>query len=48
MNDNLQPEPEQNPGARNGLLLIISWLWVGGPLLWGVLETLRTSMALFG
>jgi hypothetical protein len=40
---------EQNgaQGAGNKLLLVISWLWVGIPLLWGVLETLRTSMALF-
>jgi hypothetical protein len=28
-------------------LLIVSWLWVGVPLAWGVLETLRTSLALF-
>ena len=34
-------------GVGNVPLLVISWLWVGIPLLWGVLQTLRTSMALF-
>ena len=28
-------------------LLIVSWLWVGAPLAWGVLQTLKTSMPLF-
>jgi hypothetical protein len=27
--------------------LIVSWLWVGVPLVWGVWETLHTSLALF-
>jgi hypothetical protein len=31
----------------NALLLLFSWLWVGIPLVWGVLETLRTSLALW-
>ncbi len=44
MTDNGQFEAQ---GAGNRLLLVISWVWVGIPLLWGVLETLRTSMALF-
>jgi hypothetical protein len=35
------------PGAGNTLLLVVSWLWVGIPLVWGVVETLRTSLALF-
>jgi hypothetical protein len=34
-------------GGGNTLLLIFSWLWVGAPLAWGVLETLRTSQALW-
>jgi hypothetical protein len=33
--------------SDNRLLLVISWLWVGVPLAWGVLQTLRTSLALF-
>ena len=47
MTDNVQPEAEATPGAGNTLLLVISWMWVGIPLAWGVLETLRTSLALF-
>jgi hypothetical protein len=35
------------PRTGNTLLLIVSWLWVGVPLAWGVLQTLRTSLALF-
>jgi hypothetical protein len=45
MTDHLRPEA--TPSAGNTLLLVVSWLWVGVPLAWGVLETLRTSMALF-
>ncbi len=47
MTDNVRPEAQATPGAGNTLLLIVSWLWVGVPLVWGVLETLRTSLALF-
>ena len=47
MNDNVQPKTQATPGAGNLLLLVVSWLWVGVPLAWGVLETLRTSLALF-
>ena len=46
MTDTVQPEAPK-PGAGMKLLLTISWLWVGAPLAWGVLETLRTSLALF-
>lgn len=28
-------------------LLILSWLWVGVPLAWGIWETLRSSAALW-
>jgi hypothetical protein len=48
MTDHLESEAPATPGAGNTLLLIVSWLWVGVPLAWGVLQTLRTSMALFG
>jgi hypothetical protein len=47
MIDNVQPEAQATPGAGNTLLLVVSWLWVGIPLVWGVVETLRTSLALF-
>jgi hypothetical protein len=32
---------------RDRVLLILSWLWVGIPLAWGVWETLVKSRALF-
>ncbi len=34
-------------GHSNTLLLLISWLWVGVPLAWGVSQTIKTSLALF-
>ncbi|HWY86131.1 MAG TPA: hypothetical protein VNX28_05380 [Gemmataceae bacterium] len=46
MTDNVQPGSPA-PGASNKLLLVISWIWVGIPLVWGVLETVRTSLPLF-
>jgi hypothetical protein len=42
--DNLPPPPE---ARSNEALLIVSWLWVGVPLAWGVWETVRTSLPLF-
>jgi hypothetical protein len=47
MIDNVQPEAQATPGAGNTPLLVVSWLWVGIPLAWGVVETLHTSLALF-
>ena len=47
MTDHVQPEAHGAPAAGGTLLLVMSWLWVGIPLAWGVLETLRTCMALF-
>jgi hypothetical protein len=47
MSDKVEPDTQAPPDADNTLLLVVSWLWVGVPLAWGVLETLRTSMALF-
>ncbi len=47
MTDNVQPEARATPGAGNALLLVVSWLWVGLPLAWGVVETIRTSLPLF-
>jgi MFS family permease len=44
---NAYPEAPLAAGALNVQLLIISWLWVGVPLAWGVLETFQTSLALF-
>lgn len=43
MNDNEEPRPPSNTGKW----LIVSWLWVGTPLAWGVLQTVYKSLALF-
>ena len=47
MTENTQPEAQPMSNAGTRLLLVVSWLWVGGPLVWGVLQTLQTSLALF-
>ncbi len=35
------------PATASIPLLVISWLWVGIPLAWGVWQTIRQSLALF-
>lgn len=47
MVDRFDRQEPKTQGGNNAMLLVISWLWVGVPLAWGVLETLRTSLALF-
>lgn len=34
-------------GQSQGLVLVLSWLAVGAPLLWGVAQTIRKALALF-
>ena len=34
--------------SRDAVAVSLAWLAVGIPLLWGVIQTLRRSMALFG
>ncbi len=29
------------------LMLVVRWLWVAVPLAWGILETVRASLAFF-
>lgn len=36
-----------NSGAGNGLKLTLAWLFVGIPLVWGVIETGINAMKLF-
>jgi hypothetical protein len=38
---------ESRSRSRSAVTLALAWLAVGGPLLWGVVETLRKAMALF-
>jgi len=39
--------PQHAPHAGDRLKLLLAWLAVGVPLLWGVVQTLRKAMALF-
>jgi hypothetical protein len=34
--------------AHETVMLALAWLAVGVPLLWGIVETLKKAMALFG
>jgi hypothetical protein len=38
----------ERPRRAGMIQLALAWLAVGIPLLWGVVQTLRKSMALFG
>lgn len=40
------PNPRPSPAAW--AWLAFCWLWVGVPLAWGVFETVKRSLALFG
>jgi hypothetical protein len=44
-----KPTPAQNavPTNNNTVLLIVSWLWVGIPLAWGLSQTIMKAAALF-
>ncbi len=35
------------PVHNNTPMLVVAWLFVGIPLLWGVLDTLRNAIKLF-
>jgi hypothetical protein len=43
--ENTRDMPASDGGQTT--LLIIAWLWVGIPLLWGVYQTLMKSLPLF-
>jgi hypothetical protein len=47
MSDNVPAESSAKPGGGIVVLLIVSWLWVGIPLAWGVSKTVGNSLALF-
>ena len=49
MSEELQANPEatRRQKAKTRLMLVVAWLWVGVPLAWGVLQTVRKSLALF-
>ncbi len=35
------------PATGNTIMLLIAWLWVGIPLVWGISQTLAKAAALF-
>jgi hypothetical protein len=39
--------PTPTPSGTSTIRLILAWGFVGIPLLWGVLETLRNALNLF-
>jgi hypothetical protein len=39
--------PDSERKKTTSFWLSMSWLWVGVPLLWGIAETVRKSLALF-
>lgn len=39
--------PTPAPSGSSAIRLILAWSFVGIPLLWGVLETLRNALKLF-
>jgi len=41
------PQATNTTGGGQLLVLVLSWAGVGLPLAWGVMETLRKTMALF-
>lgn len=41
-------ETEVSARRSSVLTLALAWLAVGGPLLWGVVQTVKKAMALFG
>ena len=46
MAESNMPNPRPSPAAW--AWLAFCWLWVGVPLAWGVFETVKKSLALFG
>jgi hypothetical protein len=41
-------DAEPIPAARRNLLMVIAWLWVGLPFLYGVVELIQKAVQLFG
>ena len=41
------PMSSATPNGTRTMQLILAWSFVGIPLLWGVLETLRNALKLF-
>lgn len=42
-----ESEPQTRPSDSNQVLLIVTWLWVGLPFLYGVYKLVTTASKLF-
>jgi len=42
------PAPSSEGSSSSPLILVLAWVAVGAPLLWGVAQTFKKAMALFG
>jgi hypothetical protein len=47
-NETTKDAVTERPRRARVVQLWLAWLAVGVPLLWGIVQTLRKSMALFG
>ena len=42
------PAPSSEGAPSSPVILILAWIAVGAPLLWGVMQTFKKALALFG
>jgi hypothetical protein len=42
-----QLEDQLQPSSSNATFLVLAWLWVGIPLVWGIAVTLQNALKLF-
>jgi hypothetical protein len=42
------PDSSSGESPSSPLILVLAWLAVGAPLLWGVAQTFKKAMLLFG
>ena len=42
------PAPSSDGHESNPVILLLAWVAVGAPLLWGVASTFKKALALFG
>jgi hypothetical protein len=47
MSNHVPADSAAKPGGGILVLLVVSWLWVGIPLAWGVSKTIGNSLPLF-
>jgi len=44
----MSPPPSSNESPSSPAIVFLAWLAVGAPLLWGVAQTFKKALALFG